>query len=113
MAAGKEAGEREEQPGLLSSVTEKITGAVVGVKETVEHAVSRLLERVEKAALGRDQVAVERLNKLLLALRPDDTPQERVWAFPPLAARLGARALIEALVTAAKPLSPEVRSVRP
>lgn len=82
-------------------------------RETVAHAVGRLVERVEKAALGRDKVGVERLDRLLLMLRPDGEPQERVWAFPPLAARLGPRAFIEALVAAAAPLSSEVRSVRP
>ena len=74
---------------------------------------SKFVERIDRAALGRDQVVAERLDRLLAMLRPDGEPQERVYGFAALAARCGPRELIAALVTAAAPLSPEVRSVLP
>ena len=54
---------------------------------------------------------MKRLDRLLDALRPSGKPQERVYAFPALAARAGCRALVDALVAAAAPLSPDVRDV--
>jgi hypothetical protein len=56
---------------------------------------------------------VERLDRLLDALRPGGRPQERVDAFPALAARAGPDRLVAAMVEAALPLSPDVRSLMP
>jgi bacillithiol synthase len=77
----------------------------------VAYGVEKLVSKLERAALARDHAAAERLDRLLTALRPGGVPQERVYAFPALAARVGPRALVTALVQAAGPLSPDVRSV--
>jgi bacillithiol synthase len=98
---------------LAPSLDPSLTEPIRKTRESCTGAISRLVERIDKAALGRDKVIAERLDRLLAMLRPDGEPQERVYAFPALAARTGARALIAALVEAAGPLSPEVRSVQP
>ena len=86
------------------------------VSKTRRHAVravQRLVSRVERAVQAGDRVTANRLDRMLAALCPGGVPQERVEAFPVLAARAGPRALVSALVEAAAPLSPEVRSVAP
>ena len=98
---------------LAPSLDPALADPIRKTRESVSGAISRLVERVDKAALGRDQVVAQRLDKLLQMLQPDGQPQERVYAFPPLAARSGSRALIAAMVQAAAALSPEVRSVLP
>jgi bacillithiol biosynthesis cysteine-adding enzyme BshC len=84
------------------------------VRKTSEHVaygVDKLVSRLERAALARDHGVAETLELLLTALRPGGVPQERVYAFPPLAAQVGTEALVSGLVEAARPLSAEVRSV--
>lgn len=84
------------------------------VRKTSEHVaygVDKLVSRLERAALARDHVVADTLELLLTALRPSGIPQERVYAFPPLAAQVGTRALVTGLVEAARPLSVEMRSV--
>ena len=98
---------------LAPSLDPALADPIRKTRESITGAISRLVERIDKAALGRDQVVAQRLDKLLQMLQPDGQPQERVYAFAPLAARCGPRALIAAMVQAASPLSPEVRSVLP
>jgi bacillithiol biosynthesis cysteine-adding enzyme BshC len=90
-------------PGLEKSVRR--------TRDHVAYGVEKLVRRLERAALARDHVTAERLERLLTALRPGGVPQERIYAFPPLAAEVGTRALVTGLVEAARPLSAEVRSV--
>jgi bacillithiol biosynthesis cysteine-adding enzyme BshC len=80
-------------------------------RDHVRRGVTKLVDRLERAARAQDGVAAERLDAVLDALRPGGVAQERVYAFPALAARSGPRALIAALVEAARPLSPEIRSI--
>ena len=105
--------ELEALERLAPSLDPALADPIRKTRETCAAAVSRLVERIDKAALGRDQVVLQRLDRLLQMLCPDGQPQERVYAFPVLAARSGPRALIAAMVAAAQPLSAEVRSVRP
>ena len=96
---------------LLAGLDAALERNVRRTRETAAFAVERLVIAAERAALSKDRVAVERLDRLLDALRPGGRPQERVDAFPALAARAGPGALVAALVEAARPLSPDVRSV--
>jgi hypothetical protein len=96
---------------LLAGLDAALERNVRRTRETAAFAVERLVIAAERAALSKDRVAVERLDRLLDALRPGGRPQERVDAFPAIAARAGPRALVAALVEAARPLSPDVRSV--
>ncbi len=90
-------------PGLEKSVRK--------TRDHVAYGVGKLVNRLERAARARDHVTAERLEQLLTALRPGGVPQERIYAFPPLAAQVGARALVTGLVEAAQSLSADVRSV--
>jgi bacillithiol synthase len=80
-------------------------------RDHVAYGVEKLVSRLERAALAQDHAAEERLDLLLTALCPGGVPQERVYAFPALAARVGPRVLVTSLIEAAMPLSPDVRSV--
>ena len=80
-------------------------------REQATFAVGRLVAGVEQALVRRDDVTVKRLDHLLEALRPSGKPQERVYAFPALAAHAGSRSLVDAVLAASAPLSPDVRDV--
>jgi bacillithiol synthase len=90
-------------PGLEKSVRK--------TRNHVAYGVGKLVDRLERSALARDHVTADRLEQLWTALRPGGVPQERIYAFPPLAAQVGARALVTCLVGAAQSLSADVRSV--
>jgi len=77
----------------------------------VAYGIEKLVHKLERAALAQDRVTAERVEQVFMALRPGGVPQERVYAFPAVAAAVGPRALVRALVEAARPLSPEVRSL--
>jgi len=98
---------------LLAGLDPGLGKSVAKTRHTASFAVEKLIGRVERTALARDRVTVERLDRLLAALQPDGKPQERVYSFPAFAARVGIRALVEALVQAAAPLSTEMRTVTP
>jgi bacillithiol synthase len=80
-------------------------------KDHVTYGVEKLVNRLERAALARDHVVATQLEQVMTELRPDGVAQERVYAFPPLAAQVGTRSLVTALVDAARPLDADVRSV--
>ncbi|MFI5291081.1 MAG: bacillithiol biosynthesis cysteine-adding enzyme BshC, partial [Polyangia bacterium] len=58
----------------------------------------------------RDTTLAERVTRLQRWLYPD-APQERVYSLPYFAARYGARALVESVLAALDPLSPDVRDL--
>jgi bacillithiol biosynthesis cysteine-adding enzyme BshC len=80
-------------------------------REQTTSAVGKLVAGVERALARKDDVTVKRLDGLLEALRPSGKPQERVYAFPALAALAGCRPLVDAVLAASAPLSPAVRDV--
>ena len=103
-----------ELDGLAPSLTGVDGRLERNVRKTREHAafaVGKLVAGLERSLATRDDVTVKRLDRLLDALRPSGKPQERVYAFPALAARVGCRALVDAVVAAADPLSPALRDV--
>jgi hypothetical protein len=71
------------------------------------------VEKAERAALARDQVASDRVDRLLAELYPNGLQQERAYGFATYAARCGTRALVSALSAAASSLDPSVRDVSP
>ncbi|HVR60843.1 MAG TPA: bacillithiol biosynthesis BshC, partial [Polyangia bacterium] len=62
-------------------------------RATVTRAVGRFAGRYERAWLARDTVTSDRFERLRAALCPDGVPQERAYAWPSLAGRLGWRVL--------------------
>jgi bacillithiol biosynthesis cysteine-adding enzyme BshC len=102
----------ELEPGLLA-VDPSLGRNVRKTRRHASFAAGKLLAAVERALARKDAVTTGRLDRLLDALRPSGKPQERVYAFPALAARLEPGALIRAVVEAAGPLSADVRDVSP
>ncbi len=90
--------------------------AVEKTRAHVERGVDRFIARLQRAALVASGVGtgpLEALAQVTTALHPAGRPQERVHGFWAIAAEVGPRALIASLVSAAAPLSPELRTVRP
>ena len=90
--------------------------AVEKTRTHVARGVDRFIARLQRAALvgsGIGTGPLEALGQVATALQPAGRPQERVHGFWGIAAEVGPRALIDGLVAAAAPLSPEVRTVRP
>ena len=90
--------------------------AVEKTRAHVARGVDRLISRLQRAALvksGLGTGALDALTQVTTALRPAGLFQERVHGFWGIAAEVGPRALVSALVSAAASLSPELRTVRP
>jgi bacillithiol biosynthesis cysteine-adding enzyme BshC len=68
-------------------------------RDQIDHAMTRLIERLRRTALERNDEERHRLTRLLALIRPNDAPQERVLAFVTFAAQLGPNELITKLVT--------------
>jgi bacillithiol synthase len=90
----------------LARAAEK-TGATVG------DAVGRLADRYRKALARADQVAVDRLDRLLARLQPEGAPQERVHAWPWFGARYGVEDLVGAVLEATAPFDGALKELRP
>jgi len=98
------------------AVNPALSRSIDKTRAHVARGVDRLLARLQRRILesrGTGTEALGRLDALIAALRPGGLPQERVHGFWGIAAEVGPRALVSALVAAARPLSPEIRTVRP
>ncbi len=80
-------------------------------RASFEHTVRRLCARYGAALLERDQVTVERVDRLQAFLTPGGAPQERVLAMPSFACRHGARAVCEKVLAATRPFEPALRDL--
>jgi Bacillithiol biosynthesis BshC len=74
---------------------------------------ARLTERLRRTLAQRDQVHVERLERVLARLVPDGEPQERVLSWPWVAARAGSSRFVDALLAAVVPFDGALRELRP
>lgn len=74
----------------LRKVIEKTVGSV-------EQAVDKLVQKVERVQLHRDQALVQKLRTVRIKLFPNDQPQERVLSLPYFAALYGITAIKEAI----------------
>lgn len=82
-------------------------------RQACERAIARLAGKVERTLNERDQVVVDRVDRVRLALFPDDRPQERAYGFLALAAKVGIEPLIRSILVAAESLDPSVKDVLP
>jgi bacillithiol synthase len=85
-------------------------------RKSVAHALDRLITRYAHALLEQDTVTRRRLRDVELALFPTGVPQERFYAWPALAARLGVRAfkdLVMERMTGAGPFATLVHELHP
>ncbi|HEY7371516.1 MAG TPA: bacillithiol biosynthesis BshC, partial [Polyangia bacterium] len=90
--------------------------AAARTRAAVARALERLTARYARNLVARDEVALARLGRLRDALAPGGVPQERVYAWPSLAGRIGPAAL-KRLVTdrlaAAGPFSTALQEIEP
>ena len=71
----------------------------------------RLMDRYRKALARDDALTMERLDRVLNALRPGGAPQERVYGFASFAARVGIDELVHLVLTAVEPFDGSLREV--
>jgi uncharacterized protein YllA (UPF0747 family) len=75
--------------GVVAAAPE-LARAAERTRISVAHALRRLTDRYARRVAERDGVTRERLERLRAALYPGGIPQERVFGWPALAARIGA-----------------------
>jgi bacillithiol synthase len=78
--------------GAISAADPALARAGQRTRASVDHALSRLTRRYAQSLGARDTVARQRLLRAQAALFPGGEPQERVFGWPTLAARLGSAA---------------------
>jgi uncharacterized protein YllA (UPF0747 family) len=61
-------------------------------RDRVAYRLERLIDRFSRAIAERDETTLRRLHRASLVLQPDGVPQERFYAWPSLAGRLGSGA---------------------
>jgi uncharacterized protein YllA (UPF0747 family) len=100
-----------ELDALAARKLEGLETPIKKARDACAAAIGKLVEKAERAELARDQVASDRVDRLLTELYPNGLQQERAYGFATYAARCGTRALVSALSAAASSLDPSVRDV--
>jgi uncharacterized protein YllA (UPF0747 family) len=83
---------------------------------SVARALRRLTDRYARKLAERDGVTRQRLERLRAALYPDGIPQERVFGWPTLAARIGAtefKRLVFERLAEVGPFTTSLQELRP
>ncbi|HYC00893.1 MAG TPA: bacillithiol biosynthesis cysteine-adding enzyme BshC [Candidatus Limnocylindrales bacterium] len=89
----------------IESAGPGLPDALAKTHATVERALLRLAEKIERARLYRDQSLVEDVRRLRTWLRPEGQPQERYYGLAYFAARYGERAVLETVLHAIDPFA--------
>ena len=76
-------------------------------------SIDKLMGKYAQAVCRRDQVAAQRLDRLRTALYPEQTPQERYYSWPSIAARTGRTAFSRAVQESLVPFSPDIAELCP
>lgn len=74
--------------------------------------IGRLVDRYRRTLARRDEVTVDRLDRLLARLAPDGAPQERVLNWAWFGARYGIDGIVDAILGAIEPFDGTLRDVR-
>lgn len=74
-------------------------------EDAVREAVGKLAAKYGRVLARRDEVVVERVDRLRALLVPAGAPQERVYSLPYFACRFGQRELVRRVLDAAEPFS--------
>jgi bacillithiol biosynthesis cysteine-adding enzyme BshC len=104
---------QRELDALAARKLEGLENPIKKAREACAAAIEKLAAKAERAALARDQIANERVDRLLAELHPSGVAQERAYGFVTYAARCGTRALLSAVLDAASSLDPSIRDVCP
>ncbi|MDC0713693.1 bacillithiol biosynthesis cysteine-adding enzyme BshC [Stigmatella sp. ncwal1] len=81
--------------------------------KTVRGGISRLVARYGRAIAQRDQVTLERVERLRAHLFPAGAPQERTHGLPYYACRFGSRAFTQLVLDACAPFSGDLKDLKP
>jgi bacillithiol biosynthesis cysteine-adding enzyme BshC len=98
---------------LGSAIDPGFPRAVERARDTVRDSLVRLVARYAKALAQRDQVSVDRLDRVRAYLLPEDAPQERVMGLPYYACRFGIRPFVQHILDACVPYSAALKDVTP
>ncbi len=97
----------------MAALDPSFAHAIERTEESVRTALSRLVAKYGRAIAQRDQVTVERVDRLRAYLAPQGLPQERVYGLPYYACRFGSRAFTRLVLDACEPFSGALQDLRP
>jgi bacillithiol biosynthesis cysteine-adding enzyme BshC len=97
----------------MATLDPSFAHAIERTEESVRGALSRLVAKYGRAVAQRDQVTVERLDRLRTYLVPKDAPQERIYGLPYYACRFGTRGFARLVLEACEPFSGGLKDLRP
>lgn len=102
-----------ELAASLPDAGPEITRALAKTRGSVERSVGKLIARLERARLYADAARVDAVRRLRAVLAPDGAPQERWLGLPALAARIGDRAVVAAVLAAVDPFNASLQELTP
>lgn len=97
----------------MATLDPSFAHAIERTEESVRTALSRLVAKYGRAVAQRDQVTVERLDRLRTYLVPEGAPQERIYGLPYYACRFGAHGFTRLVLEACEPFSGGLQDLRP
>ncbi|WP_257455264.1 bacillithiol biosynthesis cysteine-adding enzyme BshC [Archangium lipolyticum] len=97
----------------MAAIDPTFARAVTRTDKTVRRGISRLAARYGRAITQRDQVMVDRVDRLRAYLAPDGAPQERIHGLPYYACRLGSQAFTRLVLEACEPFSGNLKDLKP
>ncbi|HVG59200.1 MAG TPA: bacillithiol biosynthesis cysteine-adding enzyme BshC [Hyalangium sp.] len=97
----------------MATLDPSFAHAIERTEESVRGALSRLVAKYGRAVAQRDQVTVERVDRLRAYLVPEGAPQERIYGLPYYACRFGGRAFTRLVLEACEPFSGSLKDLRP
>lgn len=80
-------------------------------RDSIMHTLERMLDKLDRALIAKDGVTAARLERVRTALQPGGHPQERFYAFPSAAGRLGPHRLKRLVLAAVRPWEPGLRDL--
>ncbi|MCY1076767.1 bacillithiol biosynthesis cysteine-adding enzyme BshC [Archangium lansingense] len=97
----------------MAAVDTTFAQAISRTDKTVRRGVSRLVARYSRSITLRDQVTLERVERLRAYLAPEGAPQERIYGLPHYASRLGSHAFMRRVIEACEPFSGNLKDLKP
>jgi bacillithiol biosynthesis cysteine-adding enzyme BshC len=97
----------------MAALDPNLAKTAARTEESVRDQIAKLVAKYARALAQRDQVAVERLDRLRGYLAPDGVPQERVHGLPYYASRWGTRGFARLVLDACVPFDGALRDLCP
>ncbi len=82
-------------------------------RQSVTHNIQRLIEKTRRAEQAKDQVQMERFERVRASLYPKGTPQERVYGLSYFAARYGEDLFLDLVKDAIRPFDAQILELYP